>query len=123
MADEIFDPTDGPKWVLDGRIVPMTGEADVIPSGRIYIDGGLIAAVQPSAEPPPEELGFPPKLAQTENDAPVRRTLDAGSSVIFAGIFFSRHAGPFDAQASRALVLRDYGREGDSGSRGETMGI
>ncbi|MDJ0952859.1 MAG: amidohydrolase family protein [Acidimicrobiia bacterium] len=53
MADPIFDPLTGPKWVLDGRIVPMTGENDVIDDGRIYINGGLIDAVQEASAPPP----------------------------------------------------------------------
>ncbi len=39
--------------MLDGRVVPMTGEDDVIPSGRIYVEGGLIAAVQPASRRPP----------------------------------------------------------------------
>lgn len=53
MSDPIFDPLTGPRWVLDGRIVPMTGELDVIPDGRIYIDGGRIEAVKSAGEPPP----------------------------------------------------------------------
>ena len=53
MVDPIFDPIEGPKWVLDGRIVPMTNEHDVIDDGRIYINGGLIEAVQPANQQPP----------------------------------------------------------------------
>lgn len=53
MADPIFDPIAGPRWVLDGRIVPMTNEHDVIDDGRIYINGGLIEAVQPANQQPP----------------------------------------------------------------------
>ena len=53
MADPIFDPITGPKWVLDGRVVPMTSEHDVIDDGRIYINGGLIEAVQPANQQPP----------------------------------------------------------------------
>lgn len=54
MPDPIFDPMTGPKWILDGRIVPMTGENDVIPDGRIYIDKGRIEAAQAADDPPPE---------------------------------------------------------------------
>lgn len=53
MPDPIFDPIAGARWVLDGRIVPMTGAAAVIDDGRIYIDGGKIAAVQEAEAPPP----------------------------------------------------------------------
>ena len=53
MADPIFDPVVGPKWVLNGRIVRMTGPTDVIADGNIYISGGLIEAVQPAGQPPP----------------------------------------------------------------------
>ncbi len=53
MAEPIFDPVVGPKWVLDGRVVPMTGEGDVIDDGRVYINGGLIEAVQPARNAAP----------------------------------------------------------------------
>ena len=53
MADPIFDPLTGPKWILDGRIVPMTAEGDVIEDGRVYINGGLIEAVQPATAEAP----------------------------------------------------------------------
>ncbi len=56
MTDVVFDPLEGERWVLDGRIEPMTGPGDGIPSGRIYIDGGRIAAVQPASTPPPPEF-------------------------------------------------------------------
>ena len=46
MPDPIFDPLAGPKWVLDGRIVSMTGPAAIVDDGRIYIDGGKIVAVR-----------------------------------------------------------------------------
>ncbi len=53
MADPIFDPVAGPKWVLNGRVVQMTGPADVIDDGNIYISGGRIEAVQPADQAPP----------------------------------------------------------------------
>ncbi len=53
MAKPIFDPIDGPRWVLNGRIVPMTGPDDTIDDGNVYISGGLIEAVQPADQPPP----------------------------------------------------------------------
>jgi len=55
-TEPLFDPLDGPKTVIDGRIVPMVRPGDDIASGRIYIDGGRIVAVQPSRQKPP--LGF-----------------------------------------------------------------
>ncbi|MGI9598675.1 MAG: amidohydrolase family protein [Acidimicrobiales bacterium] len=54
MPDPIFDPIAGPKWVLDGRIVTMTGPGDIIADGRVYIDGGKIAAVQDADAPRPD---------------------------------------------------------------------
>lgn len=56
MADPIFDPVAGPNWVLNGRVVPMTGPHDTIDDGNVYISGGLIEAVQPADQPPP--IGF-----------------------------------------------------------------
>ena len=53
MADPIFDPLHGPRWILDGRIVMMTGPEEVIEDGRIYIDGGTITAVQEAGAPRP----------------------------------------------------------------------
>ena len=37
MVDPIFDPIEGPRWVLDGRIVPMTNEHAVIDEHRIAL--------------------------------------------------------------------------------------
>jgi len=60
-ADPIFDPLDGTKWVLDGRVVPMVTANDNIASGRIYIDGARIVAVQSArAKPPPGFAGIKP---------------------------------------------------------------
>jgi cytosine/adenosine deaminase-related metal-dependent hydrolase/C-terminal processing protease CtpA/Prc len=53
MPDPLFDPLTGPQWILDGRIVTMTGRGAVIDNGRVYIDGGRIVAVQDAAQPPP----------------------------------------------------------------------
>ena len=53
MPDPIFDPLAGPKWVLDGRIVPMTAPTAIVDDGRIYIDGGKIVAVQEADAPHP----------------------------------------------------------------------
>lgn len=62
MADPIFDPLDGDPWVLNGRIVSMTGPAAVIDDGNVYISGGVIAAVQPSDQPaPPGFDGIAPR--------------------------------------------------------------
>lgn len=53
QADPIFDPLDGPRVVLDGRIVPMVTPGDDIADGRIYIEGGRIVAVQSAKAKPP----------------------------------------------------------------------
>ncbi len=63
MATPIFDPVAGPRWVLDGRIVTMDEDAAVVPDGRVYIDGGLISAVQDAALPAPDGFEQAPVVA------------------------------------------------------------
>ena len=41
------------KYILKGRVVPMTGQNDVIENGNIMIDGSMIAAVWADGEIPP----------------------------------------------------------------------
>ena len=48
-----IDPFTGPKFALSGRVVTMDAEFKVIPSGIVYIDQGVIVAVQDAAAPPP----------------------------------------------------------------------
>ncbi|HET6950645.1 MAG TPA: amidohydrolase family protein [Acidimicrobiales bacterium] len=42
------------RYVLDGRVVTMNGDGDVLDAGRVYVDGTTIATVQDAAAPPPE---------------------------------------------------------------------
>jgi cytosine/adenosine deaminase-related metal-dependent hydrolase len=52
-----IDP--GQQWVLEGRVVTMR-DAEVITDGAVYINGGLIEAVQRrTAKPPPPFVGAP----------------------------------------------------------------
>lgn len=55
MTAKVFpiDPLEGPKLALSGRIVCMDGRLTVIPGGTVYVDKGLIVAVQPKEEKPP----------------------------------------------------------------------
>jgi cytosine/adenosine deaminase-related metal-dependent hydrolase len=47
------DPLDSPRTILEGRIVTMNADFDVLASGRLYLEAGRIAAVQPTDAPPP----------------------------------------------------------------------
>ncbi len=48
-----IDPNVGPRFVLAGDVVTMDDHLTVVPDGRIYVDSGVITAVQPAAAPPP----------------------------------------------------------------------
>ena len=48
-----IDPNVGPRFVLAGRVVTMDDHLTVVPDGRVYVDGGVIAAVLPAAAPAP----------------------------------------------------------------------
>jgi 5-methylthioadenosine/S-adenosylhomocysteine deaminase len=41
------------RYVLEGRVVTM-GSTDVVEDGAVYIDGGVIEAVQEASVPPPD---------------------------------------------------------------------
>lgn len=71
MPNPIVDPRDEP-YALAGRIVTMNANADVLESGRIYVNEGKIVAVQPGSQPAP--TGF--------ENAPV---IDTGGT-IFPGL-------------------------------------
>lgn len=55
MANGPIDPMIGPKYVLEGKVVTM-GPQGVVPRGAIYIDAGVIKAVQSSMETPPDDF-------------------------------------------------------------------
>ncbi len=42
------------RYILEGRVVTMNDRFDVHDTGRIYVDGTTIAAVQPQAKPAPD---------------------------------------------------------------------
>jgi cytosine/adenosine deaminase-related metal-dependent hydrolase len=48
-----IDPLSGPKLALAGRIVTMDAAFSVVNDGAIYIDAGVIVAVQDRKTPPP----------------------------------------------------------------------
>jgi cytosine/adenosine deaminase-related metal-dependent hydrolase len=56
MATTPIDPLEGPRFVLDGRVVTMDAQFSVIPSGRVYVEAGVIRAVAPAAAPPPADF-------------------------------------------------------------------
>ena len=56
MATLPIDPLAGPRFVLDGRVVTMDAGFNVVASGRVYVDAGVIKAVAPAAAPPPAEF-------------------------------------------------------------------
>jgi 5-methylthioadenosine/S-adenosylhomocysteine deaminase len=67
-ASSPIDPLTGPKFALAGRMVTMDDDFTVIDDGVIYVDRGIIAAVQFRADAPPN--GF--------QDTPV---LDTGGTI------------------------------------------
>ena len=48
-----IDPLDSPRTILEGRLVTMNADFDVVPSGRLCLEAGRIAAIQPSDAPLP----------------------------------------------------------------------
>lgn len=53
MPSGTLDALGNARYGLEGRIVTMNASDEVLPRGVIYIDGGRIAAVQPTDAPPP----------------------------------------------------------------------
>jgi cytosine/adenosine deaminase-related metal-dependent hydrolase len=49
----IIDPLDGPRFILEGRIVTMNDAFEVINRGRLYIDKSVIRGVAAADEPAP----------------------------------------------------------------------
>ncbi len=48
------DPPAAPKSALRGRVVAMDDDDSVLDDGVVYLDGGMITAVRPAAESPPD---------------------------------------------------------------------
>jgi len=56
------DPFESPSYVLEGRVVTMNENFDVLGQGRVYIDAGRIKAVLPLEEPAPEGMESAPLI-------------------------------------------------------------
>jgi 5-methylthioadenosine/S-adenosylhomocysteine deaminase len=63
MADDPIDPRQGARYALEGRVITMDAAGTDLARARVYVDGGVIAAV--SAPDAPRPAGF--------DDAPVVR--------------------------------------------------
>ena len=48
-----IDPLTGPKLALAGRVITMNDTFAINPNSVVYIEKGVIAAVQPGAKPAP----------------------------------------------------------------------
>jgi cytosine/adenosine deaminase-related metal-dependent hydrolase len=48
-----IDPLVSPRRVLAGRVVTMDAAFTVIPDGRVFMENGVLTAVQPAEAPPP----------------------------------------------------------------------
>jgi 5-methylthioadenosine/S-adenosylhomocysteine deaminase len=60
MPDPPIDPLDGPRYALEGRVVTMDDDRSDLARARIYVNGGVITAVQPPDTPrPPGFEGMP----------------------------------------------------------------
>src|SRR5687768_8760567 len=56
------DPLGSPRYILEGRVVTMNENFDVLEQGRVYIDAGRIKAVLRSDDPAPEGMGNAPLI-------------------------------------------------------------
>lgn len=57
-----IDPLESPRYALEGRVVTMNEQFDVIPAARVYVDAARIVAVQLAGAPAPEGLDNVPLL-------------------------------------------------------------
>jgi 5-methylthioadenosine/S-adenosylhomocysteine deaminase len=92
------DPLSGPKLALAGRVVTMDDEFTVEESGIVYVDGGLIAAVQPAAAPVP--AGF--------ESVPVHDT----AGTLFPGLIELHNHLSFDALPPWSPVPKRFDNRG-----------
>ena len=81
-AEAIVDPLDGPAYGLDGRVVTMNDDHDVLASATLWIQGGVVRAVTASDAARPS--GF--------DDAPVLRT----GGTIYPGMIELHNHLPYD---------------------------
>jgi cytosine/adenosine deaminase-related metal-dependent hydrolase len=61
MATPI-DPLDGPKFVIEGRVVTMDANSTVIDTGRVVVGDGGIVAVTAQSTPVPDGYGDAPVI-------------------------------------------------------------
>jgi hypothetical protein len=57
-----IDPLGSPRYILEGRVVTMNENFDVLDQGRVYIDAGRIKAVLTSDDPVPEGMENAPLI-------------------------------------------------------------
>ena len=55
-----IDPLDGPRFVLEGRVVTMDGALTVLDHGRVYVNAGDISKVLPASDPVPADFAGAP---------------------------------------------------------------
>ena len=60
MADDPIDPLAGPRYALEGRVITMDADGTDLARARVYVDGGLIAAVTPPDAPRPDGFADAP---------------------------------------------------------------
>ena len=53
MPPPPIDPLESPRYALEGRVVTMNEQFDVMPAARVYVDAARIVAVQPPHAPAP----------------------------------------------------------------------
>ncbi len=62
MPPPPIDPLESPRYALEGRVVTMNEQFDVMPAARVYVDAARIVAVQPPHAPAPAGLEGVPIL-------------------------------------------------------------
>ena len=101
MADVVIDPLTGPKFGVHGRIVTMDDDHDIVESGTVWIEAGVIRDVGADGEGPPE--GF--------EGVPVLRS----GGTVFPGMIELHNHLPYDVLQMWS-VPKLYGNRGQWGS-------
>lgn len=96
MPDNPIDPLESPRYALEGRVVTMNADFDVIRRGRVYVVAGRIVACRPAEAPPPAEM----------MDAPVVRT----GGTIYPGLIELHNHLSYNALPLWALTERFQNR-------------
>ncbi|HJR91731.1 MAG TPA: amidohydrolase family protein [Acidimicrobiia bacterium] len=101
MPDVVIDPLSGPRFGVHGRVVTMNDDHEVVATGTVWVEAGVIRAVTPDGRQPPE--GF--------DDVPVLRT----GGTIFPGLIELHNHLPYNVLQMWA-VPQLYGNRGQWGS-------